>query len=133
MAGSAAGVSTLGVVVDIPSEGGFVTLVALADGTTSMYTSTGGGVVGAGAQEAVASANAELLRIIDSHSQLFPADDRTDLPGPELVQVTLLTRAARQRASIDLSMFWGQEPSTIPDLIEAIQNLITALRESTPT
>ena len=38
----------LGVVVDIPQRGGYATVVAMADGTTSMYTSTGGGVIGGG-------------------------------------------------------------------------------------
>jgi hypothetical protein len=32
-----------GIVVDVPAKGGFATIVALADGTTSMYISTGGG------------------------------------------------------------------------------------------
>ena len=45
----------LGTVIDIPSEGGIASVVALADGTTSMYTSTGGGTIGAGTHEAVAT------------------------------------------------------------------------------
>jgi hypothetical protein len=32
----------LGAVIDIPSEGGTASVVAMADGTTSLYTSTGG-------------------------------------------------------------------------------------------
>jgi hypothetical protein len=42
-------------------EGGAFSLVALADGTTSLYFSTGGGVIGAGQHERVRSASRDLL------------------------------------------------------------------------
>jgi hypothetical protein len=37
-----------GLVVDIPARGGYATVVALGDNTTSLYTSAGGGTIGAG-------------------------------------------------------------------------------------
>ena len=40
---------------------GAATLVSLADGTTSMYTSTGGGVIGGGAHDAVVQAGRAFL------------------------------------------------------------------------
>lgn len=43
---SAAGVAVAGVVVDIPAERGFASVSSLGDGTTSLYTSTGGGTIG---------------------------------------------------------------------------------------
>jgi hypothetical protein len=51
----------LGVVVDIPRQGGIASIVAMADGTTSMYTSTGGGTIGAGSHRSVAAATHALL------------------------------------------------------------------------
>jgi hypothetical protein len=45
---SAAHPDISGVVVDVPAQGGFATVVGLTDDTTSMYTSTGGGTIGAG-------------------------------------------------------------------------------------
>jgi len=50
-----------GVVVDIPSGAAFATVVALTDNTTSMYTSTGGGTIGAGEHADVAAATHQLL------------------------------------------------------------------------
>jgi len=50
-----------GVVVDIPADGGgFATLIAMSEGTTSLYLSTGGGVIGAGQHPSVGAANREL-------------------------------------------------------------------------
>lgn len=45
-----------GVIMDTTFASGTVTLVALADGTASLYASTGGGVIGGGAHERVAVA-----------------------------------------------------------------------------
>jgi hypothetical protein len=122
----------LGVVVDMPRAGGYASLVALGDGTTSLYTSVGGGVIGAGAHEAVSAAAARLLEVLSERKLMFPADERVDLPPPEFVQITLLTRAAQRRANIESAAFWGKEPSTIPDIIGAIQDVLSALRELTP-
>ena len=81
----------LGAVVDIASGDGGVSVVALSDGTTSMYTSTGGGIIGAGTHPAVAAATNALLGQLEAMLAMFPVDDRTDLPRPDMVQVTVLT------------------------------------------
>ena len=48
-----------GVVVDVPASGGFATVVALADNTTSLYTSVGSGSI------APANTKRSRMRIID--------------------------------------------------------------------
>ena len=78
----------LGVVVDIPSEGGVASVVAMADGTTSMYTSTGGGTIGAGSHQSVAAATHALLTTLQRLLEMFPPDDRVDLPPADLVHIT---------------------------------------------
>src|SRR5689334_23317524 len=61
-----------GVVVDVPADGGGIaTFVALADGTTSMYTSTGGGTIGAGFHPPVADASRDLLHTVEQHRRAF--------------------------------------------------------------
>ena len=123
----------LGAVIDIPSSGGFASVVALADGTTSMYTSSGGGTIGAGYHEAVANKTHVLLTTVDRFLEMFPADDRLDLPSADVVQITVITGAGRRRASVPAAAFWGQEPSTVVDLIAAIQDVISAIRGVGPT
>jgi hypothetical protein len=122
----------LGAVIDIPGAGGMASVVALADGTTSMYTSTGGGIIGAGAHEAVAVKTHALLTALQRLIEMFPADDRVDLPAADLVQITLITPTGRRRASVPAPAFWGQEPSTVADLIAAIHDVISAIREVGP-
>lgn len=122
----------LGTVIDIPRGGGMASVVALADGTTSMYTSTGGGTIGAGAHEAVASKTHALLSALQRSIDMFPLDDRVDLPPVDLVQFTLITPNGRRRASVPSAAFWGQEPSSVVDLIAAAQDVISAIRDSEP-
>lgn len=122
----------LGAVIDVPREGGTASVVAFADGTTSMYTSTGGGIIGAGAHEAVARANQSLLVTLQGLIELFPTDERVDLPPADMVQVTVITPTGRRRASVPAAAFWGNEPSTVAGLIAAIQDVISALRGTEP-
>jgi hypothetical protein len=53
-----------------------VTLAAVADGTTSLYFSTGGGVIGGGGHESVSSANRKLLAFIETGLDLFVPIER---------------------------------------------------------
>jgi hypothetical protein len=120
------------VVIDVPSGGGTASVVALADGMTSLYTSTGGGTIGAGTHEAVAAKTHALLATLQRLIEMFPADDRVDLPAADLVQINLITPTGRRRASVPAAAFWGQEPSTVVELIAAIQDLISAIRGAGP-
>lgn len=124
--------NVLGAVVDIPSEGGVASVVALADGTTSMYTSTGGGTIGAGARDAVARATHALLAKLEESIDLFPVDERVDLPAADMVQITLVTPTGRRRANVPAAAFWGGEPSTVVELIAAIHEVISAIRDTEP-
>jgi hypothetical protein len=123
----------LGAVVDIPRDDAMASVVAMADGTTSMYTSTGGGTIGAGAHESVASATKTLLTTLQRLIDMFPVDERTDVPSADLVQVTVITPTGRRRASLPSAAFWGREPSTVVELIAAIHGVISALRELEPS
>jgi len=122
----------LGAVIDIPRAGEMASFVALADGTTSMYTSTGGGTIGAGAHESVAAKSHALLTTLQQRIEMFPVDDRVDLPPVDLVQITLITPTGRRCARVPADIFWGQEPSTVADLIAAIHAVISAIREIEP-
>ncbi|QYG91151.1 hypothetical protein HC251_01005 [Iamia sp. SCSIO 61187] len=122
----------VGAVVDVPTEGGSVTLIALADGTTSMYSSAGSGVVGAGGRPEVVVATRSLLTVVQSILTRVPPDDRMDLPPSDLVQITVLTPAGRHRARVPAEAFWGRQPSSVTPLLAAIHAVISALREATP-
>lgn len=131
--GAPAHPDVLGALIDIPHHGGMVSVVALADGTTSMYTSVGGGTIGAGSHDTVAQAAHALLAALQERIEMFPADERVDLPPGHLVQITVITRTGRRRASVPEAAFWGREPSTVVELIGAIQDLISTIREAEPS
>ena len=70
-----------GILLETGSERGAYTLVVLADGTTSLYFSTGGGIIGAGAHETVRSAAAVFLRVASRY-----ASDARPSSAPPLPQ-----------------------------------------------
>lgn len=69
-----------GVIMEFRSSTAIVTLVSLADRTTSLYFSNGGGVIGAGEHEPVAQATATFISLAHKyHGQMQPT---TSFPAP---------------------------------------------------
>lgn len=66
--------------MEIGLEGRTATLVAIADGSTSLYLSNGGGVIGAGEHASVREAASAFLRSASDHSDKLEAT--TDQPLP---------------------------------------------------
>jgi hypothetical protein len=70
-----------GVLMELGLRKGTATMLALADGTTSLYLSTGGGVIGGQGHESVRKANAALIATANElRENLQPV---TSLPVPE--------------------------------------------------
>jgi hypothetical protein len=80
-----------GGLMEMGMRGGTASLVVIADGTTSMYYSTGGGIIGAGLHESVKRPSRVFLvmleRLVD---QLGPNNDDR-LPAEGTVQFRALT------------------------------------------
>ena len=78
-------------VMDVGYEVGVATLVSIVDGTTSLYTSGGGGILGTGAQEDVAAATRVFVKETDAalDSYLFTSD--IGLPNEDQVILRALT------------------------------------------
>lgn len=73
------------VVVDLAPDAGTATLVGMADGSTSMYTSTGGGMIGGGRHERVAAETHRLLTKAEWLLDSIPPATSFPLPGPGAV------------------------------------------------
>jgi len=86
----------VGVVMDMTYPNGGATLVAIADNTTSLYTSTGGGTIGGGDHASVAAVNRQLLTTSEAELDRFRAADRVELPRVGGVRITVLTYAGRR-------------------------------------
>jgi hypothetical protein len=79
------------VVVEMGYEVGSATLMALADGTTSLHYSTGGGLLGRGDYAPVAEASKALVGEAQKHLHNMDATD--ELPLPEVGQVRFILLA----------------------------------------
>jgi hypothetical protein len=85
--------NVLGVVVDWSLGDEFATFVALSDGTASMYTSAGGGTIGAGGRPGIDAAAATLLRTAEEQLDRFTPVGAESGPHPGRVRYWALTRA----------------------------------------
>ena len=118
-----------GIVVDIPAQGGFATVVALTDGTTSMYTSTGGGTIGAGTHATVAAATHKLLSAVQSQLASFQRTDDGELPPAGSVRFHVLAPTGSHCEDVPEDSFWGRAPHQLMPVIASTQELVTAMRE----
>jgi hypothetical protein len=117
-----------GVVMDMSYPNGSATLVAIADRTTSLYTSSGGGVIGGGYHEPVAQANRRLLMVAEAHLEHFERRDPAGLPAVGRVQITALTYSGR--LSLDAPEDdLGHRGHPAAPVFHAAHDVITALRE----
>jgi hypothetical protein len=122
----------VGVVVDIPDKGGYATVVAMADGSTSLYTSVGGGLIGGGEHRPVAAANARLLKEAQSQLPRLRPSDSTEHPAARTVRIFVVTPEGRRVADLQTDEFWSSHGGRWESLVEATQGVITALRKVDP-
>ncbi len=80
-----------GVLMETGYQVGSATLVSLADGTTSLYYSTGGGMLGSGEYTPVAKASRELVAQAEHHLQHVSLTTEFPLPDVGQVRFTILT------------------------------------------
>jgi hypothetical protein len=124
------------VLADLSVGGAFATVVGIADGTTSMYTSTGGGIIGAGSRPEVATVTARLLEVAERCLDAMPAADAADtadtaavaaLPAAGHVAFVALTRGAMRRVEVPEDEA-QERPGPAHDLYTATHDVITQLR-----
>jgi hypothetical protein len=103
------------------------TLVGVADGTTSLYFSNGGGFIGAGTHAAVAEAN---RRWLDVGGTFLP--ELTELADPGLPDVGITqfvaVTADRLRGAVAAEEELGEGRHRLSPLFYAAQDVITQIR-----
>jgi hypothetical protein len=104
------------------------TLVGLADGTTSMYFSNGGGMIGAGQHEGVAAATRRWLELGEqSLDQLPQAPGEVLLPDEGMTQLVAVTETGLRAARApEEELGGGGHP--LSSLFYAAHDVITAIR-----
>ena len=116
-----------GVVMDTTYTRGVATLVALADATTSLYTSTGFGIIGGGGHPQVVTAGQSLLRTAEEHLDHFGPDESDDPPPVGSVTIRLLTFERRLAATEDESLL-GAGHRPLSQVFYAAHDVIAELR-----
>ena len=107
------------------------TLVAVVDGTASMYFSNGGGVVGAGEHDAVRETAFAMLLSAQDYVQEATLTEEYPLPGESRVRFYLVTAGGVytfEAAEDDL----GYERHPCSPMFHRGHALITAIREHSP-
>lgn len=116
-----------GALMDIGHPRGAATLLALADGTTSLYTSSGGGIIGGGSHQAVAAATRSFLADLERHLSLLEPDPDTGLPIAGHVTIRALTYTGRLAAEApEDDLGYGRHP--LSPVFHAAHRVITELR-----
>ena len=103
-------------------------LECFADGTTSLYFSTGGGIIGAGQHDTVRAAAAQLLAVAQQHAdQLAVADSH---PLPALGRVRFYLRMPYElRSGDEAEAILSEGKHALSPLFTAGHAVIAAVRE----
>jgi hypothetical protein len=115
-------------VMELGTVGGSATVVTVADGTVSLYLSSGGGVIGAGEHAAVAAAARHFRELTAESLGLLRAVD--DVPSPPVEgQVAFIALVGEGRyvgTAPESAIRSGRHP--LADLYAAGQDVLTEIR-----
>jgi hypothetical protein len=117
----------LAVVMDTRYPEAVATLVGVADGSTSLYFSNGGGIIGGGQHPQVAEATQRLLGVAASLAGAMSAGRSSELPDDGVTQLTVVTpngRVSARAAEDEL----GAGQHELSQLFYAAHDVITQLR-----
>ena len=118
-----------GIVMETGLEGGSYTLVSLADGTTSLYFSTGGGIIGAGAHAPVRQASQQFIGLANDALAAARPTDAYPLPeAGETVFYFLTFDGVRRYAAREADL--GEMRDRLSTLFHAGHGVITAVRQT---
>ena len=118
-----------GVVMETGFPEGVATLVALIDGTTSLYLSSGGGTIGGGDHPEVAVATLAFVRAVAGELDCLEPDDDDELPAPGRVILRALTYDGRRAADLDEDDL-GNDRHTLSPAFHLGHEVIALLRAS---
>lgn len=118
-----------GAIMELGYATGIATLMTLTEGTTSLYFSNGGGVIGAGEHPAVREAAESFLDVVEDHLADFPAVEVT--PTPRIGRVRFYVRTFDGTLGVEATEEdLGRNHHPLSPVYHAGHAVITAIRES---
>jgi hypothetical protein len=121
--------NVFGVLMETGFREGAATLTVFAEGSTSLYFSNGGGVIGAGQHESVRKTHGPLFREAEAHLTTFKPVEDTELPSAGRVRFYLRTFSETLGAEAKEDDL-GNMRHPLSGLFHAAQATIAAVRES---
>ena len=121
-----------GVIMETGYAEGAATLVVFAEGTTSLYFSNGGGIIGAGAHATVRTAAEQWLAVAEARRSAFaPVSGAPPLPAAGQVRILLRTfEGTLAGGAAEQELGAGAHP--LSQVFFAAHGVITAVREASP-
>lgn len=107
-----------------------VTLVSLADGTTSLYFSNGGGMLGGGEHPNISFASRELARIAEDHLDSMTKTQEFPLPDEDRLIFYVLTFSGIFKADLNQERVLKGKSEYWP-LFDQANEVLTQLRLNT--
>ncbi|GAC1478270.1 MAG: hypothetical protein NVS1B4_21880 [Gemmatimonadaceae bacterium] len=118
------------ILMETGMSGSVVTLVTMADGSTSLYFSTGGGVIGAGEHESVRAALGPFFAEAERQLDAFEVSQETPLPDQGRVRFYVRTVGCTVTADASEADLAGDR-HTLSPLFHAGHGVIAAVRAAT--
>ena len=116
-----------GVLMETGYEEAVATVAVFADGSVSLYISSGGGIIGAGEHPMVREAAERLLTITEKYVPEFESASQTPLPKTGRVRFYVRTFTATLTADADEKDL-GQHRHKLSGVFHAGQGVITEMR-----
>jgi len=118
-----------GAIMELGYPTGIATLLSLAEGTTSLYFSNGGGIVGAGEHANVRDAAEVFLDVMEAHlAELSPVEET---PTPRIGRVRFYARTFEWTLGAEATEDQlGQKLHPLSPVFFAGHTVIAAIRES---
>jgi hypothetical protein len=116
-----------GIVMETEMDGGYYTLVVLGDGTTSLYFSKGGGIIGAGEHETVRRAGARFIDTANHHLDAATATTRFPAPAEGMTRFHFLTFDGARSYTAPTSRL-GEGRDALSALFRSAHGVITEVR-----
>lgn len=117
-----------GVMTEFTVDGGYVTMVSLANGRTYMYFSSGSGILGAGDYSMVSIASAELVKTAERYVSEMKPTKQHPFPSPGHTRFYLLTYSGLYTREVPESQMDGERANSMYGLYAFTQNVITQIR-----
>jgi hypothetical protein len=117
-----------GVMTEFTLDGGFATIVSLANGKTDMYFSTGSGILGAGDNSMVSIASAELVKTAERYLSQMQSTLDHPFPSPGHTRFYLLTYHGLLTGEVSENIMLDERTHPMYGLYAFTQNVITQIR-----